>query len=457
MARKPLGDIAPARLDPVTLARNFDDVAPPLDEHQALIAADRCYYCYDAPCIEACPTGIDVPEFIRGIATGNLKGAAETILSANAFGGSCARVCPTEILCEGACVRNTAESKPVQIGALQRHATDWVYKTGTALFERAAESGFSVAVVGAGPAGLACAHRLARAGHAVTVFDAKARAGGLNEYGIAAYKLVDDFARQEIDWLLSIGGISLRAGVRLGQDISLTQLRSGFDAVFLGLGLAGVNALGIADESLPGVENAVDFIARLRQSDDLAAMRVGRRVVVIGGGNTAIDAAVQSRRLGAETVTLVYRRGPEAMSATDHEQAFAKVEGVNVIHWAAPRRLVETDGVLAAIEFEHVRLDADGKLVGSGEGFSLEADTVLKAIGQSFVPDPLRSDGHELLRLRDGRIAVDADFATSLAGVWAGGDCVGGKTDLTVQAVDDGQRAAAAIDRVLATRAQATG
>src|SRR5690606_3256601 len=192
------------------LAQNFADVAPPLDDRQALIAANRCYYCYDAPCITACPTGIDIPTFIRGIATGNLKGAATTILSANTFGGSCARVCPTEILCEGACVRNTAESEPVRIGALQRHATDWVYETSTPLFQRAADSGFKVAVVGAGPAGLACAHRLARAGHAVTVFDSKAKPGGLNEYGIAAYKLPDDFAHKEIDWLLSIGGISIQ-------------------------------------------------------------------------------------------------------------------------------------------------------------------------------------------------------------------------------------------------------
>lgn len=453
MARKPLGDIAPGRLDPVTLAQHFDDVAPPLDDRQALIAANRCYYCYDAPCIEACPTGIDIPEFIRGIATGNLKGAATTILSSNTFGGSCARVCPTEILCEGVCVRNTAESLPVQIGALQRHATDWVYETGTPLFQRAPDSGFKVAVVGAGPAGLACAHRLARAGHAVTVFDAKAKPGGLNEYGIAAYKLPDDFARKEIDWLLSIGGISIQTDAALGEHITLAQLRKDHDAVFLGMGLAGVNALGIQDEALPGVRNAVDFIAELRQSDALATLQVGRRIVVIGGGNTAIDAAIQSKRLGAESVTLVYRRGPEAMSATTHEQDFAKTEGVNVIHWAAPRGLIEKDGVLAGIEFEYTQLDANGKLAGSGDRFTLEADIVLKAIGQTFVPDPLRENGSDLLELRGGRIAVDADFATSLPDVWAGGDCVGGKTDLTVQAVDDGQRAAVAIDRALLARA----
>ena len=449
MARKDTGDIAAARLSPETLARNFADVAPPLDERQALIAANRCYYCFDAPCITACPTGIDIPTFIRGIATGNLKGAATTILSANTFGGACARVCPTEILCEGACVRNTAESAPVQIGALQRHATDWVYETGTPLFQRAADSGFKVAVVGAGPAGLACAHRLARAGHAVTVFDAKPKPGGLNEYGIAAYKLPDGFAHKEIDWLLSIGGIRIEPDASLGGNITLAQLRQDHDAVFLGVGLAGVNALGIESENLPGVRNAVDFIAELRQSGNLAQLEVGRRVVVIGGGNTAIDAAIQSKRLGAESVTLVYRRGSESMSATWHEQEFAKTEGVNVIHWAAPRRLIERDGVLSGIEFEYTQSDAAGKLANSGETFTLPADTVLKAIGQTFVPDPLRSDGRDLLELAKGRIKVDDHFATSLSGVWAGGDCVGGKTDLTVQAVDDGQRAAAAIDRAL--------
>lgn len=449
MARKELGDLAAARLAPEVLARNFDDVAPPLDERQALIAANRCYYCYDAPCTAACPTGIDIPGFIRSIATGNLKGAAMTILSSNSFGGSCARVCPTEILCEGVCVRNTAESQPVRIGALQRHATDWVYESGAPLFERAAPSGFKVAIVGAGPAGIACAHRLARAGHAVTLFDAKPKIGGLNEYGIAAYKLPDGFAQKEIEWLLSIGGITVQTNTKLGTQITLAQLREQFDAVFLGLGLAGVNALGLEAESLPGVRNAVDFIAELRQSDDLGTLRVGRRVVVIGGGNTAIDAAVQSKRLGAESVTLAYRRGPETMSATSHEQEFAKTEGVNVVHWAAPRRLIERDGMLAAIEFEYTQLDADGRLSNSGDTFTLPTDTVLKAIGQTFVPDPVREGGKALLQLSNGRIKVDEDFATSLPGVWAGGDCVGGKTDLTVQAVDDGQRAAAAIDRAL--------
>ncbi|MBB5206909.1 NAD(P)-dependent oxidoreductase [Chiayiivirga flava] len=452
MPRKDLGDIAPARLDADTLARNFSDVAPPLDRRGALIAAQRCFYCYDAPCIQACPTGIDIPSFIKRITTDNLKGAAADILGANILGGACARVCPTEILCEGSCVRNTPDDAPVQIGALQRYATDWVYDANAPLFSRAPDSGKHVAVVGAGPAGLACAHRLARAGHRVTLFDAKDKPGGLNEYGIAAYK-VPGFAQREIDWLLSIGGITFQGGAELGRNLHLPDLRRDHDAVFLGLGLAGVNALGLDGEDLPGVRNAVDFIEELRQCADLATLPIGRRVVVIGGGNTAIDAAIQSKRLGAESVTLVYRRGPESMSATTHEQAFAKDEGVNVVYWAAPRSFVAQDGQLAGIRFEHTLLDDAGRLLGSGDHFTLDADTVLKAIGQVLVPSALQDGGTDLLDIRNGRIAVNADFETSLQGVYAGGDCVGGKVDLTVQAVEDGQRAAAAIDRALLQRA----
>lgn len=448
MIRKDTGDVATARLSDEQLARNFDDVAPPLDRQGALLAAARCYYCYDAPCIQACPTGIDIPTFIRGISTDNLRGAADEILGANILGGMCARVCPTEILCEGDCVRNLDDDQPVQIGALQRYATDWVYRDGATLFERAPATGRRIAVVGAGPAGLSCAHSLARAGHEVTIFDAQAKPGGLNEYGIAAYK-VPQFAQREIDWLLSIGGIQIRCGEALGRDFALAQLRRDFDAVFLGMGLGGVNALGLEGETLAGVRNAVDFIAELRQCGKLSSLPVGRRVVVIGGGNTAIDAAVQSKRLGAEAVTLVYRRGPESMSATGHEQAFAKSEGVHVVHWAQPRRLLGRDGVLSGVEFEYTQLDESGRLMGSGDGFTVPADWALKAIGQVLVPGPLQADAAELLQLQGGRIAVNDEYATSLPGVWAGGDCVGGKTDLTVQAVEDGKRAAMSIDRML--------
>jgi len=450
MARKQIGDIAAARLASDELRDNFADIAPPLDRQGALLAAQRCYYCYDAPCIQACPTGIDIPGFIKAISTDNLKGAATTILDANIMGGTCARVCPTEVLCEGVCVRCDDDHKPVEIGALQRYATDWVYRDDARLFERAAPTGKRIAVVGAGPAGLACAHALARLGHEVTVYEAQAKAGGLNEYGIAAYK-VPDFPQREVEWLLSIGGITVQPNHALGRDIALGPLRRRYDAVFLGVGLAGVNALGLEGENFPGVRNAVEFIAELRQARDKAALAVGRRVVVIGGGNTAVDAAVQSRRLGAETVSLVYRRGPGSMSATHHEQEFAKSNGVHVIHWAQPRRLLAVSGVLSAIEFEHTAAGADGKAQGTGESFTLDADQVLKAIGQVLVPGALDGSG-EVLALRRGRIAVDEHFATSLPGVWAGGDCVGTKLDLTVQAVEDGKHAAAAIHRALAQR-----
>lgn len=448
MARKEIADIAAGRLSDAQLARNFDDVAPPLDRQGALLAAARCYYCYDAPCIQACPTGIDIPSFIRGISTDNLKGAAEEILGANILGGMCARVCPTEILCEGDCVRNVDDEQPVQIGALQRYATDWVYRDNATLFERAPETGKRIAVIGAGPAGLSCAHQLARAGHRVTIYDANAKPGGLNEYGIAAYK-VPGFAQREVEWLLTIGGIEMHNGPALGRELTLTQLRRDFDAVFLGMGLGGVNALGLEGEQLPGVRNAVEFIAELRQHENLATLPIGRRVVVIGGGNTAIDAAIQSKRLGAESVTLVYRRGSEAMSATSHEQEFAKSEGVHLIHWAQPRRLIGKGGALSGIEFEYTQLNEAGKLMGSGDLFTLAADTVLKAIGQVLLPAPLDADHGELLEIHGGRIAVNEEYATSLAGVWAGGDCVGGKTDLTVQAVEDGKQAALSIHRHL--------
>jgi glutamate synthase (NADPH/NADH) small chain len=316
------------------------------------------------------------------------------------------------------------------------------------LFERAPPTGRRIAVVGAGPAGLACAHALARAGHTVTVFDAKEKPGGLNEYGIAAYK-VPGFAQREVEWLLSIGGIEMRYGKALGNDIRLADLRRDHDAVFLGIGLGGVNALDLEGENFIGVRNAVDFIAELRQCADLAAIKVGRRVVVIGGGNTAIDAAVQSSKLGAESVTLAYRRGADAMSATSHEQEFAKSQGVNIVHWLQPRRFLAVSGLLSGVEFEYTQLDDAGRLLGTGDRFVLAADSVMKAIGQVLVPAPVQNGVNDVLELERGRIAVNADYQTSLSNVWAGGDCVGTRLDLTVQAVEDGKRAAAAIDRAL--------
>ncbi len=432
-------DIAAHRLDPATLARNFADAEPPLTPHEALVESARCYFCHDAPCIEACPTGIDIPGFIRGIATGNLRGAATRILEENIFGGTCARVCPTEVLCEGACVRMAEEERPVRIGSLQRRATDWLMEREPTPFTRAASTGRRVAVLGGGPAGLSCAHRLARHGHDVTVFETREKAGGLNEYGIAAYKMAEDFAQRELEWLLAIGGISLR----LGATPPLDLLRRGHDAVFIAVGQAGVRALGVDGEALAGAIDAVEFIAALRQAPDKAAIPVGRRVVVIGGGNTAIDAATQARRLGAEEVTIVYRRGPEHMSATSAEQDWARANGVMIRHWATPRRLLHApDGHLERVEFSRTVADAAGHAMALGATFTLAADMVLKAIGQVFRPGGLELD------IEAGRIAVDADRRTSMAGVWAGGDCVAG-LDLTVSAVQDGKLAAESIHRAL--------
>ncbi|MGH6961577.1 MAG: NAD(P)-dependent oxidoreductase, partial [Dongiaceae bacterium] len=416
--------------------------------------------------IEACPTGIDIPNFIRMIATGNLKGSATEILTENVFGGACARVCPTEVLCEEACVRNGSEHKPVRIGALQRHATDWLFERDIQPFARAAASGKRIAVVGGGPAGLSCAHRLAMFGHAVTVFEAKPRFGGLNEYGIAAYKLPDNFAQREVDFILSLGGITARCDQALGRDITLTGLRRDYAAVFLGIGLAGVNVLQLEGEEMAGVEDAVGYIARLRQAADLSTLPVGRKVVVIGGGNTAIDIAVQSKRLGAEDVTIVYRRGAGQMGATPHEQEFAQVNGVKIKHWARPVRLIgwPIDGgrralrapgnsgkrALREVEFEYTQLDEAGRLAGTNDHFSLLADTLFKAIGQVFLPDPLKAGSTEPLDIRNGRIVVNDDRQTSLPGVFAGGDCTAG-LDLTVRGVEDGKVAAQAIDRYLRT------
>jgi glutamate synthase (NADPH/NADH) small chain len=442
-------DIAAGRLSAAEYARNFGDVEAPLDAKRALIDSSRCLFCYDAPCIEACPTGIDIPGFIRGIVTGNVRGAAITILQQNIFGGACARVCPTEVLCEQACVRNTSEDRPVNIGALQRYATDHLFAGGTQPFQRAAKSGKRVAVVGGGPAGLACAHRLAMLGHEAVVFEARDKLGGLNEYGVAAYKVANDFAQREVEFILGLGGIEARTGAALGRDVTLAELRHDYDAVFLGLGLAGVNALQAAGEELAGVEDAVAYIARLRQAQDKSTLPVGRKIVVIGGGNTAIDIAVQTKRLGAEDVTIVYRRGPEHMGATHHEQQWAQTNGVKIKHWAKPVRVLGEDGHVRAAEFEYTEIGEQNRLVGTGERFTLSADMVFKAIGQVFVPDPAVDGAQQPLQLKRGRIAVDPDRRTSLPGVFAGGDCVFGGQDLTVQAVQDGKVAAHAIDRYL--------
>ncbi len=422
--------IVAGRLDPKAYARNFSDLHPRLDGHEALVAADRCYFCHDAPCITACPTEIDIPLFIRQIATGTPEAAAETILNQNILGGMCARVCPTETLCEQACVREAAEGKPVLIGQLQRYATDTLMEAGTHPFTRAAPTGKRIAVVGAGPAGLACAHRLAMKGHDVTMYDGRDKPGGLNEYGIAAYKTVDGFAEREVDWLLKIGGITIETDKRLGRDMTLSEIKGAHDAVFLGIGLGGVNALGLEAEDKAGIADAVDFIAELRQASDLASLPVGRDVVVIGGGMTAVDAAVQAKLLGALNVSLVYRRGRDRMNASPYEQDLAASKGVRIITNAQPVA-IHGNGAVREIEFEYT----DNDLTPTGQTFRLAADQVFKAIGQAL-------EGGELPDLDGRKIKVSDTGRTSLDRIWAGGDCAAGGDDLTVTAVAQGRDAA---------------
>ncbi|MEO8121145.1 MAG: NAD(P)-dependent oxidoreductase [Rhodoferax sp.] len=442
-------DIRPGRLSADDYVRHFADASPRLSPAQAALEAERCLYCFDAPCATACPTSIDVPSFIKRIADGNLRGSARAILEANPLGGMCARVCPTENLCEAVCVRNTQEGKPVAIGRLQRHAVDALMESPRPqLFTRAAATGKRVAVVGAGPAGLACAHTLARLGHDVVVFDARPKAGGLNEYGLASYKTPDNFAQLELQWLLDIGGIEVRTGWKLETLEQLNALRTDHDALFLGMGLSTTHQLGVPGEDLGGVQDAIDFIATLRQTEDLSTLPIGRRVVVIGGGMTAVDAAVQSRLLGAEAVHMVYRRGPEAMSASMAEQEWAQTHGVTIHHWLQPLKIMAnpSDNQHAgAVAFTRQAL-VDGQLTATGETEVMEADMVFKAIGQRLGNPVLAQAG---LTLDGGRIATDAAGLTNLPGVWAGGDCRAGGLDLTVEAVAHGKQSALAIHATL--------
>jgi dihydropyrimidine dehydrogenase (NAD+) subunit PreT len=443
MAQSKGSDVAAGRLPKVQYAANFADLHPPLSAREALVESDRCFFCYEAPCQVACPTSIDIPLFIREIASGHEKSAAKTIFDQNILGGMCARVCPTETLCEEACVRNTSEDAPVRIGLLQRHATDAAMLEKKHPYGRAAKTGKRVAIVGAGPAGLACAHRLAMHGHEVVVLDRAKKSGGLNEYGIAAYKSVDNFAQKEVDFVLSIGGITVEHGKALGKTLKLADLQKQYDAVFLGMGLGGVNDLGIKHDDATGVEDAVDYISELRQAKDVSKLKVGRQVVVIGGGMTAIDVAVQSKLLGAEDVTILYRRGQAQMKASLFEQELAQTKGVKIKCWAAPKKVLLKAGKAVGLKCDYMA-EKRGKLAPTGETFEIAADTIFKAIGQSYID---ATGG--TLTLSAGRIVVDSEKRTSISGIWAGGDCVAGGKDLTVSAVDDGRRAAESIHAFL--------
>src|SRR3984957_2149529 len=411
-------DVRPGRLDEATLKGNFADLHPLLTPHEARVEAERCYFCFDPPCQQACPTSIDIPLFIRQIAAGNRTGAATTIFDSNIMGGMCARVCPTETLCEEACVREAAEAKPVVIGKLQRYATDPTIANGKSPYARGTPTGKRVAIVGAGPAGLACAHELAIAGVDSTIFEPREKAGGLNEYGIAAYKTIDDFAAKEAAFILSIGGIEIRRGQALGREVKLEDLQRDYDAIFLGAGLGATNKLGLPRETeLANVIDAVDYIARLRQAKDLSTLPVGRRVVVIGGGMTAI----------------VY------------ERELAQTNGVTIRYWARPVELEGRGDTLSGVLFESGN-DGENASAPLSSVFRLDADMLFLAIGQRGAPEAL---GGAPIEVKDGRIVVDSERRTTLEGVWAGGDCIYGGQDLTVSAVEDGKQAARSIAAAL--------
>ncbi len=439
------------RLTPERLAANFADLHPPLTAQEARIEAARCLYCYDAPCTRSCPTTIDVPRFILQILHGNPAGSAETILSENILGGSCARACPTEVLCEGACVDRTLSGAPVEIGRLQRFATDYAAERGLSFFEAGPDTGREVAVIGSGPAGLACAHELRKLGHQVRVFEAGDLPGGLNTTGIAPYKITTEFALSEVEQALAIGfEIELNSPV---DGPALKKLIDEMDAVFLGVGLGRTAPLDIPGEDAPGVWEALDFIDQAHRKP-FEDCEVGERVVVIGGGNTAVDVATEAVRLGAKETTIAYRRTREAMPAFAYEYEIALADGV-AFEWSArPVEFVSDGGDLRAVRFRRQRLEGDGRAARlvdvDGDDFEIPCDQVIKALGQLPRGELFAQiDGLEIDR---GRVVIDpATRETSIPGLFSGGDCVS-KGGEIVDAVQDGKLAARGIDQFLARK-----
>jgi dihydropyrimidine dehydrogenase (NAD+) subunit PreT len=434
------------RLSTEELVTNFSDIHPPFEHAEgAILEANRCINCYDAPCTKSCPTSIDVPLFIKQISSGNIKGSARTIFTSNIMGGGCSKVCPVEKLCEGACVYNLREEEPISIAKLQRYSTGIAIHEKWKLFERKPSNGKKVAVVGAGPAGLACAHALSLQGIDVTVFEKEEKGGGLMTYGVAAYKVTPESCKEEVDYITSIGGIDIQYKKELGKDISLAELQKKYDAVFLGIGVGIARELSIPGEELEGVEDAISFIYNLR-TNDYAKISVGDKVAVIGMGMTAIDAATQSKRLGAKEVTMIYRRTENEKPCTDVELDLAKLDGCSFIWLAAPKEIIGENGKAKKLVCTKMKLgepDASGRRapVDTGETFTIEVDMVIKAAGQ--IPfEELVAKAE--LKNNSGKISINNKAETNLKGVFAGGDAVNGGKEV-VDAVQAGKDAAKGI------------
>jgi len=452
-----LREVAP-KLSPEQYEQNFAEIAPPLNGRQAAIEAGRCLFCFDAPCTIACPTHIDVPAFIQKISTGNPRGSARVILEANILGQSCGRVCPTEVLCEGACVMLEKGAKPIEIGRLQRFSVDYVLGRNIQLFRAGKPNGKRVACLGSGPASLACAAELAKMGYRITVFDRKEFPGGLNTYGIAAYKTRATDSLREVEMVRALG-VEFRQKTAVGRDISFAQLEKDFDAIFIGIGLGETEALALPGEDLIGVRGAMEFIEQTKLGS-FAEVEVGRRVACIGAGNTAIDVVTAAKRLGAETVHLIYRRGEKQMSAFRYEYELAKLDGVVFCWFSQPVRVIGENGKVAGIECLRTRLERDGvtgrlRVVAiPGTEFRLEVDMVVRAIGQKSVTDILRGVSGIELRA-DGTVAVNDRHQTGHAKYFAGGDCANGGKEV-VDAVAEGMAAARGIDAWIAALPGAT-
>ena len=438
------------RLTPEQYEKNFSDLHPPFENKEAaLVEANRCIFCYDAPCTKSCPTGINVPKFIKQITTDNIKGSAHTIFVSNIFGGGCSRVCPVEKLCEGSCVYNLMHEEPIAIAKLQRYATEDAIEEKWKIFERKPATGKKVAVVGAGPAGLSCAHVLSREGIDVTVYEKESKGGGLMTYGIAAYKVTPEFCHDEVDFITSLGGIEIKYNHELGKNILLEQLQQQYDAVFLGIGVGLANQLNIPGEDLEGVADAIDFIYHLRDKG-YSNVAVGDRVVVIGMGMTAIDAATQAKRLGAKEVTMVYRRTEAEKACTQKELDIARLDGCKIVWLAAPKEVIGSDGKVTALVCDVMKLgapDFSGRATPepTGESITIEADMIIKATGQKPFEDLV--NGYEIEN-RKGKIVLKDNHATNLSKVFAGGDCVNGGKEV-VDAVQAGKEAAGAIVQYL--------